>query len=639
MAGPAFARSISAPLVGNRIVFVMCSGSRMTRWSSFGSTLTNAFIRLSSLNSCALAVRTAATRTHAAIAEGTNSASGAGIARRFVIGAHLPSQVTTTAGSVVAPGRLSDLLVVPVAVVPALVPRVVVAKRHVGVAGRPVRGRLGVAQVSGGLELLDAPAVDGFTREQVSPGIERDRVQEDEVACHVPGTPESGEDGARPRAALDRRAGRRLTGERELAIERPDDLVAPVDLEEEALVLVDGEVEVPRRSGRAEDVLVRAVGSTRGHASPGDHGDDLDGLANGGSAQYPDGWRCRAVRRVLLVDQDSIAGAVAYVQVSVLTDDQAMGVSTVAGREAAAVVRRGVGVGAVHHHAAPVPEPLAVAVEHDHAVVAVPVRDVDAASLSGHGVRVRIHPHVRWLVQESPAVVGCGVASRVAAGIGRGVVADAAQADLQQQLASVVRVLLDDAVSIAGDPDVVLVVDEQAMDSLRHSAQRPMARRASVAADRVDRSGPPRRRGGHDVRRPGVHHVPRPVELDDRGRWMRDHRLRRHQVALGTAGDDEDVIVRVDAVSGDLAGHPGLGGPGPGGAIAVSRGGWIGFDVGGERLWPERIDLEAGSVVAVVCDRLLQRAPETEPDDQRGHDGTEIHEAPFLHGDLLVELK
>src|SRR5437868_6581308 len=124
------------------------------------------------------------------------------------------SQLSATAGSEVAPGRLSDLLVVPVApaVVSARVPRVVVSKRDVGVTGRTERRRLGVVQVAGRLELLDAPAVDGFTGEQVSSRVERDRVQEDEVACHMPGTAEPREDGTRPRAAFDRRAGRFLIG-------------------------------------------------------------------------------------------------------------------------------------------------------------------------------------------------------------------------------------------------------------------------------------------------------------------------------------------------------------------------------------------------------------------------------------------
>src|ERR1700730_17479084 len=75
------------------------------------------------------------------------------------------------------------------------------------------------------------------------------------------------------------------------------------------------------------------------------------------------------------------------------------------------------------------------------------------------------------------------------------VVADAAASDLRQQRAAVMRVLLHDAVAVPGDPDVVLVVDVEAMNALRHSALRQMAPRAPVTADRIDGSGPPRRGG------------------------------------------------------------------------------------------------------------------------------------------------
>src|SRR5438874_381437 len=267
-------------------------------------------------------------------------------------------------------------------------PGVVVLESDVGIAGWTVVGQLPRVQLATRPELLDAPAIDRLAREEIALGVERDRVEEDEVACHVAGAAEAGEDRARPRAALHQCAGRTLIGKRERVVELPDDLVAAVDLEDEGLILVDGEIEVPSRSGRGEYVLVRAVGFTLGHARAGDHGDDLDRLADGRIAGDPDGRRGGAVRRVLLVHQDPIAGAVADVQVSVVTDDQAMGMAAVAGGEASAVVRSAVGIGAVHYYAAPVPEPLAVSVEDDHAVVAVPVRDVDAARLSGHRIRV-----------------------------------------------------------------------------------------------------------------------------------------------------------------------------------------------------------------------------------------------------------
>src|SRR6266403_3560893 len=295
----------------------------MTRCAWCCSILTNEFIKLSSLNSCALADDAAAARRQKAITGGTKTACRVGVARRRVIEGHLPSQVTTTAGSIAAPGRRPHSLVVVPAVAPVVVvvarararsSRVVVAKGDVGIAGRTERGRLCILQVPGGRELLDAPAVDGLTREQVSPRIERDRVQEDEVACHVPGTAEPGEDVVRPRATLDGRAGRRLI-ERARMIVGPDDLVAAVDLEEEALVVVDGEVEVPSGSGRAEDVLVRAVGATRSHARAGDHRDDPDRLADPVASRVN-----RAARRVLLVHEDPIACAIAHVQVAVLPD-------------------------------------------------------------------------------------------------------------------------------------------------------------------------------------------------------------------------------------------------------------------------------------------------------------------------------
>src|SRR6266403_3281210 len=160
----------------------------MTRCAWCCSILTNEFIKLSSLNSCALAGGAAAARRQKAITGGTKTACRVGVARRRVIEGHLPSQVTTTAGSIAAPGRRSHSRVVVPAVAPVVVvarararsSRVVVAKGDVGIAGRTERGRLCILQVPGGRELLDAPAVDGLTREEVSPGIERDGVQEDE---------------------------------------------------------------------------------------------------------------------------------------------------------------------------------------------------------------------------------------------------------------------------------------------------------------------------------------------------------------------------------------------------------------------------------------------------------------------------
>src|SRR5207237_3681544 len=146
-----------------------------------------------------------------------------------------------------------------------------------------------------------------------------------------------------------------------------------------------------------------------------------------------------------------------------------------------------------------------------------------------------IGPYCPGLVQDGLTVFCCRARFRVgarpaiervrrsrAAGSDRGarVVAAAMLPELQPQRAAVMRVLLDDAVSVAGNPDVVLVVDVESMDTLRHPARRRMARRASVAADRVEGGGPPRRGGARHVGRPGVYHVPRAIEFDDRGRRM-----------------------------------------------------------------------------------------------------------------------
>ena len=149
---------------------------------------------------------------------------------------------------------------------------------------------------------------------------------------------------------------------------------------------------------------------------------------------------------------------------------------------------------------------------------------------SGHGVGTRIDPHVRRLVEQRLALVGARIAARVAADVVVGrPIALAARADLQQQRLAVVRVLLDDAIAVAGDPDVVLIVDEAAVDAVRQ----------------------------HVAIAPGVDHVARLIELDHRRRRHRVERLRR--VDEIAARDDEDVVARVDAGAGHLAGRPRLG--------------------------------------------------------------------------------
>src|SRR4030095_4176316 len=78
-----------------------------------------------------------------------------------------------------------------------------------------------------------------------------------------------------------------------------------------------------------------------------------------------------------------------------------------------------------------------------------------------------IHGHVRRLVQERPALVCVRVGPRIAASvIVCRPVAHSLAADLQQQGLTIVRVLLHDAIPIAGDPNVVLVIDEAPVDAI-----------------------------------------------------------------------------------------------------------------------------------------------------------------------------
>src|SRR5438477_9079071 len=105
-------------------------------------------------------------------------------------------------------------------------------------------------------------------------------------------------------------------------------------------------------------------------------------------------------------------------------------------------------------------------------------------------------------------------------------------ADLQPFGLGVVRPLLDDAVAVASDPKVVLVVDEAAMD-LRLRAR--------------------------DVE--GIDDFAVGVVLDYRRR--RDRRQRLHRRRAGALGINqvaaiyrEHVVLRIDARSSDFAGDP-----------------------------------------------------------------------------------
>src|SRR5713101_7748074 len=462
MAGPALARSISAPLAGSLIVPTTWRGTRTTRCASRASILTNPLIRLSSANSCACAGCT----SQSATAAGRSSARAVWVPRRLVIQDLLPSRWSDgrehrgsrpfIAGLLLS---IASIVIISIATA-AREPRIVARKRDVGVPGRTERRQPGFLQIAGKREPLHAPATDRLTREEVAPGVDGDRVQEREVAGQVSGTAEAGEDAARPGAALHRRTGRRLIGKRERAVERPHDLLAAAGLEKEALIPVGREIEVPSGAGRVESDGWLAVCFARGHARAGNHGDDLLGLTHRRDARDPDRRRARAVRRVPVEHLDPVVGAIAHVEVPVVTHQYAVWVSRAAVREAATIVGGAIGVGAVDDHAAPVAQPASAAVEHDHAMVAVPVRDVDGTSLAGHGIGVGIHCDVGRLVEQCATVVQ---RSRRAAWP----VADGMASDLQEQGAAVVGVFLDDAVSVAGDPDVVLVVDEAAMEAGR----------------------------------------------------------------------------------------------------------------------------------------------------------------------------
>ena len=121
-------------------------------------------------------------------------------------------------------------------------------------------------------------------------------------------------------------------------------------------------------------------------------------------------------------------------------------------------------------------------------------------------------------------------------------VAHALGADLQQEL-PVVAVLLDDAVGVAGDPDVVLVVGEAAVQAFRHHL-RAAARREErgVAPARHDVAG-----GvvGHDRRRRHAGLLLEGMELAERA-------------LLPAAVEREDVVVRVDAGAADFARGPAM---------------------------------------------------------------------------------
>src|SRR4051812_27584483 len=118
-------------------------------------------------------------------------------------------------------------------------------------------------------------------------------------------------------------------------------------------------------------------------------------------------------------------------------------------------------------------------VEHDHAMIAIPIGDIDAARLTRDRVGVRVDRNgcrqIEILMAEAcPGDIAStrpsarnrrvGVRGHVSAGAA---VALELLPDLQQHRAAIMRVFLDDAVAVAADPNVVLIIDITAMHAVR----------------------------------------------------------------------------------------------------------------------------------------------------------------------------
>src|SRR5712692_8978172 len=448
MAGSAFARSISRPLSGNLAGVMTWSGTRMTRCSSRGSTLTNALITLSRANSCERATSREKKR-QPRMPMKTNRrvlwVTALQLRRRWP--GHIPPR----------PRPPFQVLVLPSSLVSTLTFTVVSFNGH---------------------EFLNATTADRFAQEHVALRIEHNRVQEGELACVMTGSAESRED--RPGGT----------------VEGPKNLVSTIDVEHEGLLSILRERDVPRRSS--------------GILPPPRHDvDDSQRLAHAiGRLPCTVGW-------VFLEHLDAIAAAIAGVNQPCVAEHYAVGMSAVIRLELA---RPKAGV-------PPLPLEHAVPVEYHHAVVAV------------------------------------GPVGRVA---------ETSGPDLEQHRPAVVRVLLHDSISIAGDPDVVLVVDETAMQTIRHDV--------SVAK--------------------GVHHVSFAVELDDRRGGDCDHILGSDQVP---AVYREDVIVRIDASSSHFPGDP-----------RFARG-----LIMGQRSGPGRIDPITGRSFVICRCHIRKHAPEVHRADRR----------------------
>ena len=176
---------------------------------------------------------------------------------------------------------------------------------------------------------------------------------------------------------------------------------------------------------------------------------------------------------------DPVVAPIARVDVAVVTTHDAVRMATIARREESREVSQWIVYRCRHRIVVrPLPEPrhgaVVVVLEYDHAVVAVAVGHVHAAALMRHRIRIRIDPDIGRLVDQRMAHVRERVAAAVAAGIRRRVVADVVDPDLIQPRRAVVRVFDLHAVAVAADPDVVLVIDEAAVNlCLVYRHQRP----------------------------------------------------------------------------------------------------------------------------------------------------------------------
>src|SRR6185312_8626033 len=360
-------------------------------------------------------------------------------------------------------------------------------------------------------ELLNAATADRFAGVEVALGVDCHHVQECEVAGHVSGPAESAEN-RRIRSTR-----RRRVIQRTRVVQDPHDFVSAIRLVHEALHDVRREVHVPRRTRRADRRSAR-------------------------NDRYLLHERAGRRPRPFRIDIESILAAIACVDEAVVGKHDAMRMATVPGGELAGT----------RPHPAHLPLISAVLVEHDHAVVAVAVRDIDFAVGGIHGDvsrEAQIYRAGAGLPDVSPTRSGASdEVARCAHRINSRVTFEF-RADRHQQM-TVVRIFLHDAVAVASDPHVVLVIDEATMNAVRQDG----VLAADVIAGRTDRAG------GHERRiAPRVDDVAGSIELDDRRRRLRLERtaerarmgvgaadaLRRSQSAgLKAARNDENVILR-----------------------------------------------------------------------------------------------